>query len=155
MCTDVPPRLAGAVFLLGVQCLQRWNKVLKPGLKKGSWTVEEDAKLFEAVKKQLEQGNVADAKKDKEKFLNWAKASVEIPGRTPKQCRERWRCNLDPSISKVGHHCAFSALRVFCTGKNSTDWFRLLFATGGLASGRGQPYFDAAKPDGKQLGSFY
>ena len=32
-----------------VQCLHRWNKVLKPGLKKGPWTDEEDAVVTEAV----------------------------------------------------------------------------------------------------------
>ena len=26
-----------------IQCLQRWNKVLKPGIKKGAWSEDEDA----------------------------------------------------------------------------------------------------------------
>ena len=29
-----------------VQCLQRWEKVLRPGLRKGAWLVEEDARLL-------------------------------------------------------------------------------------------------------------
>ena len=35
-----------------VQCLQRWRKVLAPGLKKGRWTAEED----EALRARVAQG---------------------------------------------------------------------------------------------------
>lgn len=31
-----------------VQCLHRWQKVLRPGLVKGPWTVEEDAIILHA-----------------------------------------------------------------------------------------------------------
>ncbi|KAG7392110.1 hypothetical protein PHYPSEUDO_002334 [Phytophthora pseudosyringae] len=67
------------------QCLQRWNKVLKPGLVKGPWSVEEDAMLMEMMLKGYD---------------NWRQVSNHIPGRTAKQCRERWRNRLDPSINK-------------------------------------------------------
>ncbi|KAF4316354.1 hypothetical protein BBO99_00008376 [Phytophthora kernoviae] len=67
------------------QCLQRWNKVLKPGLVKGPWSVEEDALLMELMLKGYD---------------NWRQVSNSIPGRTAKQCRERWRNRLDPSINK-------------------------------------------------------
>lgn len=67
------------------QCLQRWTKVLKPGLIKGHWTPEEDAKLRELV---------AEGKK------NWGQVASLIPGRTSKQCRERWCNHLDPNINK-------------------------------------------------------
>ncbi|CAM9765727.1 unnamed protein product, partial [Phaeothamnion confervicola] len=69
-----------------VQCLQRWAKVLKPGLKKGVWTPEEDARLMELVA----QG-----------YKNWGQLSNHLPGRTSKQCRERWCHHLDPSINKA------------------------------------------------------
>ncbi|KAI9997834.1 hypothetical protein PInf_001765 [Phytophthora infestans] len=53
------------------QCLQRWTKVLKPGLIKvelrGHWTPEEDGKLRELV---------AEGKK------NWGQVASLIPGRT-------------------------------------------------------------------------
>ncbi|KAI9895276.1 hypothetical protein PsorP6_018950 [Peronosclerospora sorghi] len=68
------------------QCLQRWNKVLKPGLVKGPWSVEEDARLMEMMLKGYD---------------NWRQVSNNIPGRTAKQCRERWRNRLDPSIKKT------------------------------------------------------
>ena len=32
-----------------VQCLQRWKKVLEPGLTKGQWTTAEDAELIQLV----------------------------------------------------------------------------------------------------------
>ncbi|CAI5734036.1 unnamed protein product [Hyaloperonospora brassicae] len=67
------------------QCLQRWTKVLKPGLIKGHWTPEEDEKLRELV---------AEGKK------NWGQVASLIPGRTSKQCRERWCNHLDPNINK-------------------------------------------------------
>ncbi|OQR94008.1 myb-like DNA-binding protein [Achlya hypogyna] len=67
------------------QCLQRWRKVLKPGLVKGHWSFEED-KILEVLVKQS--------------CNNWGQIAEQIPGRTPKQCRERWRNHLDPSINK-------------------------------------------------------
>mmetsp|Transcript_6125 Transcript_6125/g.7048 ORF Transcript_6125/g.7048 Transcript_6125/m.7048 type:complete len:641 (-) Transcript_6125:1264-3186(-) len=68
------------------QCINRWNKVLKPGLRKGTWTPEEDARLIKLVH-ELEK-------------RNWGDVAALIKGRTAKQCRERWCYNLDPSINK-------------------------------------------------------
>lgn len=67
------------------QCLQRWRKVLKPGLVKGHWSFEEDQVLEYLV---LQGCN------------NWGQIAERIPGRTPKQCRERWKNHLDPAINK-------------------------------------------------------
>lgn len=69
-----------------VQCLHRWQKVLKPSLVKGPWTVEEDNKVMELVKKY-------GAKK-------WSLIASNLPGRIGKQCRERWHNHLNPDISK-------------------------------------------------------
>ncbi|KAF1332423.1 Transcription factor, myb superfamily, partial [Globisporangium splendens] len=49
------------------QCLQRWTKVLKPGLIKGHWTPEEDTKLRELVTEEKK---------------NWGQVASLIPGRT-------------------------------------------------------------------------
>lgn len=68
-----------------LQCLQRWKKVLQPGLKKGAWTKEEDEALLASVK------SLGD-------YPAWVKVAESVPGRSPKQCRERWHLNLDPSI---------------------------------------------------------
>ncbi|CAI5747502.1 unnamed protein product [Peronospora destructor] len=67
------------------QCLQRWNKVLKPGLVKGHWVYEEDMTLEQMVLQGCH---------------SWGEVAAHIPGRTAKQCRERWRNHLDPSINK-------------------------------------------------------
>jgi hypothetical protein len=69
-----------------VQCLHRWQKVLKPSLIKGPWTAEEDRKVVELVEKY-------GAKK-------WSLIASNLPGRIGKQCRERWHNHLNPNISK-------------------------------------------------------
>lgn len=70
-----------------IQCLQRWKKALRPGLRKGHWSKEEDATLLKLVDKY---------KPD----WDWSLISKQIPGRNAKQCRERWFLNLDPSINR-------------------------------------------------------
>merc|ERR1719198_240047 len=71
-----------------VQCLQRWKKVLQPGLIKGLWSAEEDQTLVRLIE---ENGGAK----------CWTKIATQIPGRTAKQCRERWHLNLDPSINRA------------------------------------------------------
>ncbi|GBG27598.1 Transcription factor MYB3R-4 [Hondaea fermentalgiana] len=71
-----------------VQCLHRWQKVLKPGLVKGSWTKEEDAVVMRMVEK-YGLGNI-----------KWSVIANQLPGRLGKQCRERWFNHLDPSLKK-------------------------------------------------------
>lgn len=70
-----------------VQCLHRWNKVLKPGLHKGSWSPDED----EIVRKMVAE-NIGDVK--------WSAIAAKLPGRIGKQCRERWFNHLDPDIRR-------------------------------------------------------
>lgn len=70
-----------------VQCLHRWQKVLKPGLVKGPWTAEED----EIVKNCMAEG-----------ISKWSEIASKIDGRIGKQCRERWFNHLDPNIDKRG-----------------------------------------------------
>ena len=72
----------------GVQCLHRWNKVLKPGLVKGPWTPLEDSVLRQMV----DEHGVGNVK--------WSVIAARLTGRIGKQCRERWFNHLDPSINK-------------------------------------------------------
>lgn len=65
------------------QCLQRWTKVLAPGLVKGHWSPHEDEMLRRLVATEQK---------------NWGDVASKIPGRTSKQCRERWHNHLDPQI---------------------------------------------------------
>ena len=70
-----------------VQCLHRWQKVLRPGLVKGPWTAEEDHRLIQLV---TEHG-----------VKRWSFLAKELnSGRLGKQCRERWYNHLDPNINK-------------------------------------------------------
>mgnify|MGYP005851987135 CR=1 FL=1 len=69
-----------------VQCLHRWQKVLRPGLIKGPWTPDEDETVVELVK-------IHGTKK-------WSLIARQLNGRLGKQCRERWYNHLDPNIKK-------------------------------------------------------
>ncbi|KAL9183586.1 hypothetical protein ACHAXT_004442 [Thalassiosira profunda] len=71
-----------------VQCLHRWQKVLKPGLVKGPWTAEEDATVVELVNKYGQK--------------KWSFIARQLQGRLGKQCRERWYNHLSPDIKKGG-----------------------------------------------------
>jgi hypothetical protein len=62
-----------------VQCLHRWQKVLKPGLRKGFWSEEEDATIRQCIM---------------EGITKWSNIAAKIPGRIGKQIRERWYNHL-------------------------------------------------------------
>jgi hypothetical protein len=68
-----PPQLAG-----------RWDKVINPNLVKGCWTLEEDEQITKFV---AEHGD-----------KDWAGLARILPGRTGKQCRERYKNHLDSSV---------------------------------------------------------
>jgi len=82
------PTLIASQVRSDVQCLHRWNKVLRPGLSKGPWTAEEDKTVKEMVLTHG-AGNV-----------KWSIIAAQLPGRIGKQCRERWFNHLDPEIKK-------------------------------------------------------
>jgi len=79
-----------AAFIPGrsdVQCLHRWQKVLKPVFVKGAWTPEED----EIVKSLVHSlGTKA-----------WSEIAQQLPGRSGKECRERWLQHLNPNINRT------------------------------------------------------
>ncbi|KAJ8503718.1 hypothetical protein OPV22_004604 [Ensete ventricosum] len=56
-------------------CLERWKNYLKPGIKKGSLT-EEEQRLV--IRLQAKHGN------------KWKKIATEVPGRTPKRLGKWW-----------------------------------------------------------------
>lgn len=69
-----------------VQCLHRWQKVLRPGLIKGPWTPEEDQSVIDLVAKYG--------------VKSWSFIAKQLKGRLGKQCRERWYNHLSPDIVK-------------------------------------------------------
>jgi len=81
-----------------IQCLHRWTKILQPGLVKGPWTIEEDRKLLEWVKR--------------EGPVKWTQCSDFIKGRNGKQCRERWFHTLNPQVIK-GNWSSEEDLKIF------------------------------------------
>jgi len=80
---DIAAELDGRTAM---QCMERWQKVLNAENVKGPWCPTEDAQLVELVKQYGGK--------------HWARIASMLPGRTGKQCRERWCNNLDPTLKK-------------------------------------------------------
>ena len=59
------------------QCWARWNRCLKPEIKKGPFSAEENKTLMEAYGKLGEK---------------WTEISKRLPGRTGVAVRTRWKC---------------------------------------------------------------
>lgn len=94
-----------------VQCLHRWTKILQPGLIKGPWTIEEDKKLTEWVKKRGPH--------------KWSQCAEGIIGRSGKQCRERWFNSLNPQVKK-GEWTAVEDFRIFeLFSKIGSKWSKI------------------------------
>ncbi|KAJ6243736.1 snRNA-activating protein complex subunit 4 [Anaeramoeba flamelloides] len=67
-------------------CLIRHRKITNTKMKKGSWNNVEDQLLINAVHKLG--------------LTPWYQISELVPGRNAKQCRERWKNQLDPTINR-------------------------------------------------------
>ncbi|KAL3796106.1 hypothetical protein HJC23_000609 [Cyclotella cryptica] len=91
-----------------VQCLHRWQKVLKPGLVKGPWTPEEDAMVVQLV--------AAHGQK------KWSFIARQLQGRLGKQCRERWYNHLSPDIKKGGWTEEEDTIIIQCHAKWGNKW---------------------------------
>ena len=63
----------------GKQCRERWANILKPSVKKGDWTPEEDKIMFEM---QQQIGS------------QWTKIAEYLPGRTENSIKNRYYCTL-------------------------------------------------------------
>jgi hypothetical protein len=84
IASNIPNRTA-------TQIAARWEKCIDPKLTKGTFTREEDQVIRSFVQ---ENGT-----------RSWPKITRALPHRTPKQCRERWFNNLDPSVVKDPWTC--------------------------------------------------
>jgi hypothetical protein len=75
------------------QCHNRWKFTLGPSIDRsaagraGKWTEDEDIKLQYSV--QMHRGK------------NWVAIALLVPGRTGKQCHNRWKDELDPTIDRA------------------------------------------------------
>lgn len=90
-----------------VQCLHRWQKVLRPGLVKGPWTKEEDDTIVNCINSGV---------------TKWSEIAAKIPGRIGKQCRERWFNHLDPNIKKGGWSELEDKTLIDAQGKLGNRW---------------------------------
>lgn len=72
------------------ECHERWIRYLKPGVRKGQWTDQEDAIVTEAVTTSSEQP-----------FTRWSDLAQQLPGRVGKQIRDRWVNHLNPNINHL------------------------------------------------------
>ena len=59
-----------------IQCMNRWNKTLKPGIQGGRWSPVLDSVLMAAVQVYGEG--------------NWVQVARHVPGKTDRKCRERY-----------------------------------------------------------------
>jgi len=91
-----------------VQCLHRWQKVLKPGLVKGPWTPDEDRMVVELVQKHGQK--------------KWSFIARQLHGRLGKQCRERWYNHLSPDIKKGRWTEEEDAIIINCHSKWGNKW---------------------------------
>jgi hypothetical protein len=90
-----------------MQCLHRWQKVLRPGLRKGPWSAEEDC----AIRACVDQG-----------LKKWSDIAVRLPGPIGKQCSERWHNHLDPTVKKSGWLQVEDALLLWLQKELGNKW---------------------------------
>ncbi|PON37907.1 Octamer-binding transcription factor [Parasponia andersonii] len=87
-------------------CLERWKNYLKPGLKKGSLTPEEQSLV---ISLQTKYGN------------KWKKIAAEVPGRTAKRLGKWWEVFKEKQLkqlhksNKHSHHPQSQALHASAT----------------------------------------
>jgi hypothetical protein len=77
-----------------IQCSSRWHNCLDssntdqtPGRTGIRWTADEDNQLKNAIQRHGSN--------------NWATIAALVPGRTKKQCSNRWHNNLDSSVDRT------------------------------------------------------
>ncbi|KAG5185925.1 Homeodomain-like protein, partial [Tribonema minus] len=105
------PRAAAAVGTkTATQCMQRWRRALQPDMRKGRWRDEEDALLLDLMTRGHD---------------SWSEFARHIPGRSAKQCRERWRHHLDPAVSRARFTPAEDAVVVAMQAARGNAWARI------------------------------
>ena len=95
-----------------MQCQNRWNKNLKPGLVKGPWSVQEDKLLTEWVNKNGPK--------------KWNQCCEFIHGRSGKQCREHWNNCLNPELKKGNWGPEEDFLIMFFYEKCKGSWKKII-----------------------------
>lgn len=100
IAASVPGRSAKA-------CRKRWVNGLNDRLKKGTWTMEEDNRLREAITLLSN---------------DWARIAEYVGNRSGDQCSKRWREVLDPTINKASWSAEEDQLLVDLYNKYGSCW---------------------------------
>nr|WRO64626.1 MYB transcription factor protein [Rosa persica] len=82
----VSQRMAQPINRDPKSCLERWKNYLRPGLKKGSLSPEEQSLVIEL---QAKYGN------------KWKKIAAELPGRTPKRLGKWWEVFREKQLKQL------------------------------------------------------
>ncbi|KAG6385914.1 hypothetical protein SASPL_154797 [Salvia splendens] len=85
----ISQRLPSALHRDPKSCLERWKNYLKPGIKKGSLTPDEQSLV---ISLQAKYGN------------KWKKIAAEIPGRTAKRLGKWWEVFKEKQLKHHHHH---------------------------------------------------
>ncbi|XP_004304144.1 PREDICTED: protein rough sheath 2 homolog [Fragaria vesca subsp. vesca] len=86
-------------------CLERWKNYLRPGLKKGSLSPEEQSLVIEL---QAKYGN------------KWKKIAAELPGRTPKRLGKWWEVFRDKQLKHLSKLHPSAAAGTAASSSSST-----------------------------------
>ena len=93
------------------QLSERWTKVLNPDIIRGKWTGEEDAIIIRFVEQNGPK--------------SWSKLKTILPGRTGKQCRERWRDHLDPNVNRSPFTEEEDRILIMLHGQFGNQWVKI------------------------------
>lgn len=109
-------RVAAAVGRSPPECERRWRNVVSRGLQKGRFTSEEDKIILDCVASQP---------------INWTSVASQVPGRTAKQCRERYQNSLDPSLKQKEWTADEDAILLEAHSRWENSWGQIVRALPG------------------------
>ncbi|XP_062106325.1 protein rough sheath 2 homolog [Humulus lupulus] len=100
-------------------CLERWKNYLKPGLKKGSLTPDEQSLV---ISLQAKYGN------------KWKKIAAEVPGRTAKRLGKWWEVFKEKQLKQLHKNNKFSSSSssLLISGTNSLQSHHQLYPEGNI-----------------------
>lgn len=124
---DVPGRS-------NAQCLQRWTRSLRKGLKKGKWSFTED-QLLTLLTEEAGALSPENLLAQKSANINWPLLAQKIEGRTSKQCRERWFEHLSPAVNTSPYTAEEDTLLLNLYSSLGRSWTRIALDEG-LKAGR-------------------
>lgn len=105
---DRPASLLGKVGRDAQLLYRRFRNTTDPALASGSWSIDEDLSLIQAIQQ------VGDD--------SWTAVSARIPGRTSTQARERWNRRLKQVVAEAGPAATDEQITELIQGKKKLKW---------------------------------